>query len=89
MKEYTWLFLSQYTQEQHNNDNYLIIGIVIILIGLLAFKFPKFFGVLTTISGSWMYKDSTPSDEYISFIKILGVLGILVGIIFILDYFFA
>ncbi|QVK17953.1 hypothetical protein KHQ81_14175 [Mycoplasmatota bacterium] len=93
MKEYIWFFLSYYPQNPQKQtytdgyDDFMIFGIIFILIGLFAIIAPHFFALLRMLSSGWMYEDATPSDEYILFVRICGVVGVIVGIIFVIIYF--
>lgn len=90
MKEYIFFFLSYYPQKQtytDRTDKLIIGGILFILIGLLAIIAPYFFVLIRILSSGWMYEDCTPSDEYILYVRICGVLAVIVGIVLIIVYF--
>ena len=54
------------------------ISVFLIIAGLISFFFPEFCWRLKL---GWRAKDNSPSDSVIETYKILGVLGIIIGVI--------
>ena len=64
-------------------DFMVIFGIIMMIVGALAFVFPKKFAEIRTFGRRWMSNDPTPTDAAVKMEKIVGIVTFLIGLVMI------
>lgn len=64
----------------------LSIGTFFIIIGLICAFIP---GFLWWLSIGWLLRDAEPSDAALMYYRVVGYIFLFLGVIYILDFFFA